>query len=144
MHRLRTLTFTLLTPFYFLRAGSYVSLSALWGSVGLISLLLVLKVVAKVVGCYPLCRAFRLPQRESAYTTLLMSIGLTFGTIAAMFGLTNGYITQSQYTMLVAVIISSALAPTIVAQTFFKPAIQEEPRAQGVTQQKIIPVYEER
>lgn len=144
MHRLRTLTFTLLTPFYFLRAGSYVSLSALWGSVGLISLLLVLKVVAKVVGCYPLCRAFRLPQRESAYTTLFMSTGLTFGTIAAMFGLTNGYITQSQYTMLVAVIISSALGPTIVAQTFFKPAIQEEPRAQGVTQQKIIPVYKER
>ncbi|MER3475206.1 MAG: potassium transporter Kef [Armatimonadota bacterium] len=143
MHRLRLLTFTLLTPFYFLRAGSYVSVPALWQSVGWISVLLILKVMTKVVGCYPLCRAFRLPKRESAYVTLLMSTGLTFGTIAAMFGLTNGYITQSQYTMLVAVIIGSALAPTVIAQMFLKPAIEVEMIAHSATQQRARLVQEE-
>lgn len=137
MHRLHTLTFTLLTPFYFLRAGSYVSLPALWSSVGLISLLLVVKVLAKIAGVYPLCRVFKLPPREASYTTLLMSTGLTFGTIAATFGLTNGYITQSQYTILVAVIIGSALVPTVVAQTFFKPAMEEETRARTIIKQQV-------
>jgi Kef-type K+ transport system membrane component KefB len=47
MHRIRTMTFTLLTPFYFLKAGSYISLPALWGAAGLISILLVVKIAAK-------------------------------------------------------------------------------------------------
>lgn len=134
LHRIRTMTFTLLTPFYFLKAGSYISLPALWSAAGLVSILLGVKVVAKVVGCYPLCRVFQLPQREAVYTTLLMSTGLTFGTISALFGLTNGYITQSQYTVLVSVVIGSALVPTIIAQAFFKPAGEEEPAKHMVTQ----------
>jgi len=127
MHRIRTMTFTLLTPFYFLKAGSYISLATLWSAMGLIGVLLGVKMVTKVVGCYPLCRAFRLPKRESVYTTLLMSTGLTFGTISAMFGLNNGYITQAQYSVLVTVVIGSALVPTIIAQTFFKPLVEKEP-----------------
>ncbi len=33
-----------------------------------------------------------------------MSTGLTFGTIAALYGLTNGYIDQPTYTILVTVV----------------------------------------
>lgn len=132
MHRIRTTTFTLLTPFYFLKAGSYVSLPALWGAAGLISVMLGVKIAAKVAGCYPLCRVFQMPHREATYTTLLMSTGLTFGTISAMFGLTNGYITQAQYTVLVTVVIGSALVPTIIAQAFFKPSVEEEPTVRHV------------
>ena len=125
MHRIRTMTFTLLTPFYFLKAGAYISLSAIGQAIGLVLILLMVKVVAKVVGCYPLCRLLRLPHREAAYTTLLMSTGLTFGTISSLFGLTHGYINQQQYTVLVTVVIGSALVPTLIAQSLFKPEVAE-------------------
>lgn len=122
VRRMRTTVFALLTPFYFLKAGMLVSLPAVWAGAGLIVLLLAVKLVAKVVGVFPLTRAFRLLPREGIYTTLLMSTGLTFGTISALFGYQRGFITQSQYTILVTVVIGSAVVPTLIAQTFFKPS----------------------
>ncbi|MEN3001658.1 MAG: cation:proton antiporter [Armatimonadota bacterium] len=127
MHRIRTMTFTLLTPFYFLKAGAFVSIPAMGRAAGLVLILLLVKVAAKIIGCYPLCRWWCLPPREATYTTLLMSTGLTFGTISALFGLTHGYINQSQYTVLVAAVIGSALIPTLIAQGFFKPTVTREP-----------------
>ena len=59
--------------------------------------------------------------REGNYTTLLMSTGLTFGSISALFGLTHGLINQAQYTILVTVVIGSAIIPTFIAQTWFLP-----------------------
>ena len=76
---------------------------------------------AKVVGVWPTARVFGLPTRDATYTTLLMSTGLTFGTIAALYGLTNGYIDRSTYTILVTVVILSAVIPTLIATTFFEP-----------------------
>jgi len=135
MHRIRSMTFTLLTPFYFLKAGAYISLPAIGQAAGLVIILLLVKVTAKVIGCYPLCRLWRMPHREATYTTLLMSTGLTFGTISALFGLTHGYITQSQYTVLVTVVIGSALIPTLIAQSFFKPEVVEESARSEVAEQ---------
>lgn len=57
---------------------------------------LAVKIAAKFVGVWPLTRVFRMTTREGNYTTLLMSTGLTFGSISALFGLTNGIITQDQ------------------------------------------------
>jgi Kef-type K+ transport system membrane component KefB len=121
VHRMRATAFSLLTPFYFLKAGSLVSLPAIVAGAGLIGLFLAVKVTAKVVGVWPTARAFGLPTREANYTTLLMSTGLTFGTIAALYGLTNGYIDQPTYTILVTVVILSAVVPTLIATTFFEP-----------------------
>jgi Kef-type K+ transport system membrane component KefB len=121
VHRMRAIAFSLLTPFYFIKAGLLVSLPAVVGGAGLIVALLAVKVGAKVVGVWPTARAFRMPVREANYTTLLMSTGLTFGTISALYGLTNGYIDQSAYTILVTVVILSAVVPTIIATTFFEP-----------------------
>jgi len=122
---MRATVFALLTPFYFLKAGSYVSIPALvtWTGFSLTAVLLGVKLVAKLVGTYPVCRRFGMDRRVSAYTTLLMSTGLTFGTISALFGLTHGHINQSQYTILVAVVIGSAIVPTVIAQTFFRPQV---------------------
>jgi Kef-type K+ transport system membrane component KefB len=78
---------------------------------------LTLKVAAKFVGVWPLTRVFHMSTRESNYTTLLMSTGLTFGSISALYGLIHGIITQAQYTILVTVVIGSALIPTMIAQT---------------------------
>ena len=133
IRRLRTTVFAFLTPFYFLNAGMKVSLAALWSGLGLIVVLLVVKLATKGAGVWPLTRLFRMGSRESSYTTLLMSTGLTFGTISALFGLTHGYttpgggfhsyISQEQYSVLVTVVIGSAIVPTIIAQTFFRPDI---------------------
>jgi len=126
VRRLRTTVFALLTPFYFLNAGMKVYLPALWAGLGLVVVLLAVKIAAKVVGVWPLARAFGFASRESNYTTLLMSTGLTFGTISALFGLNKGYINDYQYSVLVTVVIASAVVPTMIAQSFFLPEI--EPR----------------
>lgn len=121
MHRMRSIAFAILTPFYFIKAGLFVSLSALLTSAGLIIVLLGVKMVTKVIGVWPLARGFGLRARESHYTTLLMATGLTFGTISALFGLENHFINQTQYTVLVTVVILSAVVPTLLAQAFFLP-----------------------
>jgi hypothetical protein len=51
----------------------------------------------------------------------MMSTGLTFGTISALFGFTNHIIDQTQYTILVVGVIGSAVVPTMIAQTWFLP-----------------------
>ncbi len=123
VNRMRSIAFSLLTPFYFIKAGLYVSLPAVAAGGGLIVAFLGIKIVAKVVGVWPTSRAFGMPVREANYTTLLMATGLTFGTIAALFGLTNGYIDQTTYTILVTAVILSAVVPTLIATTFFEPRI---------------------
>lgn len=131
--RMRSICFALLTPFFFLRAGLLVSASALVSGAGVIAALLVVKLVAKGVGVWPTASVFRIPHRERIYLTLLMSTGLTFGSIAALFGLTNNIITQQQYSELVTVVILSAFVPTLVAQQLFRPAVidEEEEEALG-------------
>jgi Kef-type K+ transport system membrane component KefB len=121
VNRMRAIAFTMLTPFYFIKAGLYVSLPALLTSAGLVIMLLLVKLLAKMVGVWPLARAFGLGTRECHYTTLLMATGLTFGTISALFGLENHYIDRTQYTVLVTVVILSAVVPTLIAQVFFLP-----------------------
>jgi Kef-type K+ transport system membrane component KefB len=129
-HRMRIIAFTILTPFYFLKAGSLVDFRDLVGAAGLIAVLLAIKMATKFVGILPLTRAFRFDPREGMYTTLLMSTGLTFGTISALFGLTNHIIDRSQYTVLVTAVIGSAIVPTLIAQRWFQPSfrsVENEP-----------------
>ena len=121
VRHLRTATFALLTPFYFLKAGTIVSLPAIYMGFGLIVVLLLVKMATKFIGVYPLTKVFNLTGRTGMYTTLLMSTGLTFGSISALFGYTRGIITQDQYTILVTVVIGSAVVPTLIAQWFFQP-----------------------
>lgn len=81
--------FSTLTPFYFVKAGLFVSLPAIATGALLVAALLAVKIAAKLIGVWPVTRAFRFSTHDSAYTTLLMATGLTFGTISALFGLTN-------------------------------------------------------
>jgi Kef-type K+ transport system membrane component KefB len=121
VRRLRTVTFGLLTPFYFIRAGSFVSVPALLAAPASVLGLLLAKLVTKTVGVWPVTRIFRYPKQEGIYTTLLMSTGLTFGSISALFGLTHGVIDQAQYSFLIAAVIGSAVIPTLIANAFFLP-----------------------
>jgi len=122
MDRMRSIAFSILTPFYFIKAGLYVSLPAVATGALLIVAFLLVKMISKFAGVMPLTFLFNFDKKKGMYTTLLMSTGLTFGTISALFGLTNKIITQGQYTILVTTVIGSAIVPTFIAQRFFQPA----------------------
>jgi len=121
IRRLRTLTFGLLTPFYFIRAGSFVSVPALVAAPLVFLVLFMAKMVSKIVGLLPTVKAFNYQREEGLYFTLMMSTGLTFGTISSLFGLSHGIIDQTQYSHLVATVIGSAVVPTMFANAWFMP-----------------------
>jgi len=121
IRRLRTITIGLLTPFYFIRAGYFVSLPAIIAApIGVLTLLLV-EIVAKITSVYPVARYFGAPHKDAMYTTLLMASGLTFGTICSLFGLSHHIINEEQYSTLVATIIATAVIPTLIANCFYLP-----------------------
>lgn len=121
IRRLRTVTFGLLTPFYFIRAGSFVSVPALVAAPMVFVALFFAKMFSKMLGLVPTVRAFNYLGHEGLYYSLMMSTGLTFGTISALFGLNHGVIDQTQYSHLVATVIGSAVIPTAIANAFFMP-----------------------
>ncbi|MBZ5637848.1 MAG: cation:proton antiporter [Acidobacteriia bacterium] len=117
--KLRVVAFAFITPVFFLNGGMNISLPLLWANIGLFLILLAVKLATKFVGVYPVSRAF-IP-REATYATLLMSTGLTMGTISSVFGYQQGIINQAQFSVLVAVVVTSAILPTFLAQRFFHP-----------------------
>jgi Kef-type K+ transport system membrane component KefB len=138
IRRLRTLTFGLLTPFYFIRAGSFVSVPALIATPMIFVALFFAKMLSKIIGLLPTVRAFKYQREEGLYYTLMMSTGLTFGTISALFGLNHNIIDEAQYSHLVATVIGSAVVPTVIANAFFMPrhllAHKREAEAQAIAQ----------
>lgn len=121
VRRLRTLTVGFLTPFYFLRAGTFVSLPALAAAPLTFLVLFGAKVASKIFGLYPVVGRFYRGRNERWYYTLLMSTGLTFGTISSLYGLSHHIVTQGQYSFLVATVIASAVIPTLIAGFAFLP-----------------------
>ena len=122
--RMRVVAFAFLTPFFFLKGGMNVSTSALWANLGILALLFVGKMVPKLVGVFPLARRYTSP--HAVFTTLLMSTGLTFGTITSLYGLSAHIIDQTQFSLLIAVVVLSAVVPTAIAQRFYSPARVEQ------------------
>jgi len=122
--RLRTVAYAIITPIFFIVGGLKISLPLIIAAGGLFTILFLLKMITKFIGVYFLARKY-IPH-GSTYTTLLMSTGLTFGTISSVFGFTAGYIDQVQYSVLVGVVIASAVIPTFIAQKWFMPVEEED------------------
>ena len=125
--RLRVVAFAFLTPFFFLKGGLNVSLGAVFANLGLLGALLLTKMVPKIAFIFPLAR--RAIPRHATFTTLLMSTGLTFGTISSLYGLTAGIIDRTQFSLLVIVVVLSAVVPTAIAERWFLPQPSEEQEA---------------
>jgi Kef-type K+ transport system membrane component KefB len=119
--RLRVVAFAFLTPLFFIRGGMAVSLSAVWTSLGALGILLAAKMLPKMVAVYPLARRTMTGPGEAWFGTLLMSTGLTFGTISALYGLNAGIIDRTQFSLLLTVVVGSAVIPTVIAQRWFSP-----------------------
>jgi Kef-type K+ transport system membrane component KefB len=122
--RLRVVAFAFLTPFFFLRGGLNVSLGAVFANLGLLAILFGAKLVPKIGMVMPLARRY-VPE-HAAFTTLLMSTGLTFGTISSLYGLQAGIIDKTQFSLLVTVVVLSAIIPTAIAQRWFSPDVDEQ------------------
>src|SRR6266496_3116347 len=58
VHRMRSIAFTIFTPFYFIKAGLFVSLPDLWAGLGIIAALLMMKLVTKFIGVWPMTKLF--------------------------------------------------------------------------------------
>lgn len=122
--RLRIVAFAFLTPFFFLKGGLNVSLGAVAANIGLLAVLLAAKMVPKVAFVLPLAR--RATPRHATFATLLMSTGLTFGTISSLYGLNAGIIDRTQFSLLVTVVVLSAVVPTAAAERWFLPDAERE------------------
>ncbi|MGV8123014.1 MAG: cation:proton antiporter [Candidatus Xenobiia bacterium LiM19] len=123
-NKLRTVAYAIITPLFFIVGGMKISIPLIAASLSLFLILFIIKMATKFAGVYFLARRY-LPE-GSMYTTLLMSTGLTFGTIASLFGLNSGYINQVQYSVLVGVVVASAVIPTFIAQKWFMPVNEED------------------
>jgi Kef-type K+ transport system membrane component KefB len=134
--RLRVVAFAFLTPFFFLKGGLNVSLGAVFGNLGTLVVLFVAKMVPKLGLVFPVVRRFE--PSHAPFMTLLMSTGLTFGTISALYGLSAGIIDGTQFSLLVTVVVASALIPTAVAQMFFHPIGDLERRDEPVPAEEYV------
>lgn len=122
--RLRVVAFAFLTPFFFIKGGLNVSLGAVGSNLGLLAVLLAAKMIPKIAFVYPLAR--RADPRHATFATLLMSTGLTFGTIASLYGLNAGIIDKTQFSLLVTVVVLSAVIPTAIAERWFLPDMERD------------------
>lgn len=122
--KLRVIAFALITPFFFIKGGMNVSLKEVYANLGLLLVLFVVKTGAKLIGVYPLAKKY--VPKNATYTTLLMSTGLTFGTISSMYGLSAGFISIGQFSVLITVVILTAIIPTFIAQRWLQPSLSEE------------------
>ncbi len=123
-NRLRTVAYAVITPLFFIVGGLKISLAMISSAIGLFIVLFVLKIATKFIGVYFFAKRY-IPHGDM-YITLLMSTGLTFGTISSVFGLNAGYIDQVQYSVLVGVVVASAVIPTFIAQKWFMPVHSED------------------
>ncbi len=124
MVRMRTVSYAVITPIFFIVGGLRISFALILTSIGLFVILFGIKIISKFIGVYFLAKKY-IPQ-GNIYFTLLMSTGLTFGTITSLFGLNAGYINQVQYSVLIGVVVASAIIPTFVAQKWFLPHHSED------------------
>jgi Kef-type K+ transport system membrane component KefB len=122
--RLRVVAFAFLTPFFFLRGGMNVSLGAVFANLGILAVLAAGKLLPKLGLVFPLARRYA-PQ-HAPFMTLLMSTGLTFGTISSLYGLQAHIIDRTQFSLLVTVVVLSAIVPTAIAQRWFSPNLDAE------------------
>jgi Kef-type K+ transport system membrane component KefB len=122
--RLRVVAFAFLTPFFFVKGGMNVSLGAVTANLGALAVLFAAKMLPKIALVYPLAR--RADRRHGTFSTLLMSTGLTFGTISSLYGLSAGIIDKTQFSLLITVVVLSAVIPTAIAERWFVPDAERE------------------
>lgn len=122
--RIKTVAFAVITPIFFIVGGMKVSIPLILGSIGIFILIFVIRQIAKFIGVYGISKHYL--KENQTYTTLMMSTGLTFGLVAAVYGLNNGLINPSIYSILTGVLVLSAILPSFAAEKWYPPVHSED------------------
>jgi Kef-type K+ transport system membrane component KefB len=122
--RFKTVAFAILTPIFFIMGGMKVSIPLILSSLGIFIVMFALRQLSKYVGVYYVSKYFL--KSNYTYVTLMMSTGLTFGLVAALFGLNSGLINQTTYSVLTGVLVLSAVLPTFMAEKWYPPIHSED------------------
>jgi len=113
--RLRAVAFSIFVPAFYFRAGLLFSFTAVVQNWLNIIVLLALAFGAKFFGIYWVGRSYL--KEHIRYGAILMNARLTFGTIAATYGVTHGIIDQQYFSILISMIIlASAVALILVGK----------------------------
>jgi Kef-type K+ transport system membrane component KefB len=123
LSKTRSVTFSLLSPAFFVRAGMLISLPAITQNIGLILGLLGAKMLSKFIGTYYFNKKW-IPEAP-IFSTMLLSTGLTVGTITATLGRDLGFLDQTQFSIAVTAVIMSAVVPTLIAKRFVPTRTQK-------------------
>lgn len=118
--KLRTVAFAFVTPFFFFQGGLNVDLKDVWVGLGALVIFVAVKLATKFIGVWPFAAKYH--EKNAMFTTLLMSTGLTFGTISSLYGLQHHIITQAQFSILITGVIVSAILPPAIALKGFRPS----------------------
>jgi glutathione-regulated potassium-efflux system ancillary protein KefC len=130
-------SFDMMADYYFVtRVGIPHLRSEKWGAPFTLLILFLAKMAAKITFVFPAVQFHRYKGAAGVYYTLMMSTGLTFGTISALFGLNHKVISQAQYSFLVGTVIASAVIPTLIANSFFLPRHLLPPIPEGDPEKK--------
>jgi Kef-type K+ transport system membrane component KefB len=116
LSKMKTVTFGLLAPAFFVRAGMMIALPTVVANIALILGLLGAKLASKFVGTYALCKKW-IPEAPM-FSTMLFSTGLTVGTIIATLGRDLGFFSNLQFSIVLVTVILSAVIPTLIARRF--------------------------
>lgn len=127
LQRLQTVAFSIITPIFFIVGGAKVSIPVIIGSIGIFLLIFIIRQVGKFIGVYTIVRATL--SRYHMYVTLIMSTGLTFGLVAAAYGLNNNLISTNIYSILTGVLVLSAIIPSIIGNKYFAPTEEDLARS---------------
>ncbi|MGN1186571.1 MAG: cation:proton antiporter [Methanobrevibacter wolinii] len=122
--RIKTVAFAVITPIFFIVGGMKVSIPLILSAIFIFVGIFVVRQIAKFIGVYGISRYYLKDSCE--YVTLMMSTGLTFGLVAAVFGLNSGVISQTVYSILTGVLVLSAVLPTFVAEKWYSPVHSED------------------
>ena len=121
--RFKTVAFAIITPIFFIIGGMKVSLPLIYSCFGIFLTLFTLRQISKYIGVYYPSKKFL--KQNHTYVTMMMSTGLTFGLVAAVFGLNNGIINQTEYSVITGILVLSAILPTFVAEKWYTPKHKE-------------------
>ncbi|MGN1321110.1 MAG: cation:proton antiporter [Methanosphaera sp.] len=123
LKRLQTVAFTVITPIFFIVNGSKVSIPVIIGALGVFLLIFVVRQIGKFIGVYTIVKTSL--SKYHMYITMVMSTGLTFGLVAASYGLNNNIISSHVYSILTGVLVLSAIIPSIIGNKYFAPTEED-------------------
>ncbi len=116
--KLRGITFGFLAPIFFFKAGTVISIAAIFENFGMILLLFVVCFLSKFIGTYIFSKKYM--SQHAAYIALIFNSRLSFGIVAATIGHELGILTEGMYASIISVVILSSIFASIASKSGYR------------------------